>query len=68
MSLIRGGHNFSVVTAADRVVFSHYMKAHLVVCLDKRSYDNHKNHVAEGGVLVYNSDVKGSMEGIGGGS
>lgn len=65
MSLIRGGHNFSVVSAANRWITSHYMKAHLVICFDERSYDNHKDHLAEGGILVYNSDAKGDMEGIG---
>ena len=65
MSLIKGGHNFSVVSAANRWITSQYMQAELIVCFDKRSYDNHKNHLAEGGILVYNSDVKGDMEGIG---
>ena len=65
MSLIRGGHNFSVVSSAPRKIHSHYMKADLVVCFDKRSYDNHLDHLAEGGILVYNSDDKDGMNGIG---
>ncbi len=65
MSLIRGGHNFSVVSTASRRVSSHYMKADLIVTFDKRSYDNHLDHLAEGGTIIYNSDVKGDMEGIG---
>ena len=65
MSLIRGGHNFSVVSSALRKVYSHYMKANLVVCFDKRSYDNHIEHLSDGGTLVYNSDEKGDMNGIG---
>ena len=65
MSLIRGGHNFSVVSSALRKVYSHYMNANLVVCFDKRSYDNHNEHLSEGGILVYNSDEKGDMNGIG---
>lgn len=65
MSLIRGGHNFSVVSATDRWIASHYMKADLVVNLDKRSYDNHKNHLSDGGTIVYNSDAKGEMDGVG---
>jgi 2-oxoglutarate ferredoxin oxidoreductase subunit alpha len=65
MSLIRGGHNFSVVSSAPRWIASHYMKANLVVCFDKRSYDNHHEHLADGGFLVYNSDEKGDMDGIG---
>jgi len=53
-SLNRGGHNFSVVGTAVRPVTGHYMKADVVVALDERSYGRHVDHVAEGGVLVYN--------------
>ncbi|MFW6102981.1 MAG: 2-oxoacid:acceptor oxidoreductase subunit alpha [Chloroflexota bacterium] len=56
-SLIRGGHNFSVVTSAPQEVMSQYLKADVVVALDERSYDIHRGHVAEGGVLVVNSDA-----------
>ena len=56
-SLIRGGHNFSVVTSSPQPVFSQYLRADLVVALDKRSYDLHQGHVSKGGTLVYNSDV-----------
>ena len=56
-SLIRGGHNFSVVTSSPQPVFSQYLHADLVVALDRRSYDLHKNHVAKGGTLVYNADA-----------
>ncbi len=65
MSLIRGGHNFSVVSAANRWITSHYMKADLIVCFDKRSYNNHKDHLAKDGILIYNSDIKGDLNGIG---
>lgn len=63
-SLIRGGHNFSVVSTSTKKILSHYMKADLLVVLDQRSYDIHKDHVKENGLLVYNSNkIKG--EGIG---
>ncbi len=65
MSLIRGGHNFSVVSTSKDKVYSHYMKADLIVCFDKRSYDNHVSHLTDDGILVYNSDQKGEMKGIG---
>jgi 2-oxoglutarate ferredoxin oxidoreductase subunit alpha len=65
MSLIRGGHNFSVVSTSVAPIKSHYMKADLVVCFDQRSYDLHKGHLAKDGLLVHNSDaVKGDL-GIG---
>lgn len=63
-SLIRGGHNFSVVTASDAKVFSHYMEADLIVNLDERSYGLHKDHLADDGILVYNSDDTEEGDGI----
>lgn len=65
MSLIRGGHNFSVVSTATRWISSHYMQADLIVSFDKRSYDKHVDHLAKGGIMVYNSDEKEEMDGIG---
>ena len=64
-SLIRGGHNFSVVSTSTSKIYSHYMNADLVVVLDQRSYDIHKNHVTKNGVIVFNADkVKGKGIGI----
>lgn len=64
-SLIRGGHNFSVVSSSVRPVTSQYMRADLVVALDARSYDLHMEHVADGGVVVYNSDQVAGGRGVG---
>ncbi|PNX49830.1 MAG: 2-oxoacid:ferredoxin oxidoreductase subunit alpha [Thermoplasmata archaeon M9B1D] len=65
-SLIRGGHNFSVVSTSTSKIYSHYMKADLVVVLDQRSYEIHKDHLVDEGILVFNSDkVKGEGTGIG---
>jgi 2-oxoglutarate ferredoxin oxidoreductase subunit alpha len=58
-SLIKGGHNFSTVTTGTRQVTGTYLKADVVVCLDKRSYDIHNEHLAPGGILVYNNDANG---------
>ena len=64
-SLIRGGHNFSVVSSSIKKVYSHYMKADLLVVLDQRSYDTHKDHIAENGFVVFNADkVKGNGIGV----
>ena len=64
-SLIRGGHNFSVVSTSTEKIFSHYMKADLVVALDERSYHIHKDHVNKNGLMVFNSDkIKGKGIGI----
>jgi 2-oxoglutarate ferredoxin oxidoreductase subunit alpha len=65
MSLIRGGHNFSVISTSTRRLTSHYMKANLVVNFDKRSCETHMNDIAENGIMVYNSDEMENIEGIG---
>jgi 2-oxoglutarate ferredoxin oxidoreductase subunit alpha len=64
-SLIRGGHNFSVISTSAGEITSHYMKADLVIALDARSHKLHKNHLADNGVLVFNSDAEGKSQGIG---
>jgi 2-oxoglutarate ferredoxin oxidoreductase subunit alpha len=64
-SLIRGGHNFSIVSTATRKIFSHYMKADLAVLLDQRSYTIHQSHLAENGMLIYDSSTGKQSQGIG---
>ena len=64
-SLIKGGHNFSVVSTATRQVNSHYMNADLVVALDKKGYEMHINHLTKDGIIVYNSDALNDVDGIG---
>ncbi len=56
-SLIRGGHNFSVITSAPQPVLSQFLRADLVVALDKRSVGLHRDHLSTDGTLVYNSDA-----------
>lgn len=64
-SLIRGGHNFTVVSTSKSPIKSHYMKADLIVALDQRSYDIHKDHLTENGMIICNADkVKGDGIGI----
>ncbi len=64
-SLIRGGHNFSIVSTAPRRIYSHFMKADLAVLLDQRSFKAHQNHLAENGLLVYDSTLVKQGKGIG---
>jgi 2-oxoglutarate ferredoxin oxidoreductase subunit alpha len=64
-SLIRGGHNFSVVSTTVDEITSHYRKADLVVTLDDRSYRMHRGQLAEGGIVVFNSDQVEDGQGLG---
>jgi len=65
MSLIRGGHNFSVISTATRDIHSHYMKADLIINSDKRSYEMHVDELDKNGLIIYNSDEIDTAEGIG---
>jgi 2-oxoglutarate ferredoxin oxidoreductase subunit alpha len=65
MSLIRGGHNFSVVSTSSNWISSHYMNANLIVNFDKRSCETHMNDVAENGIIIFNSDEQDNVDGIG---
>ena len=64
-SLIKGGHNFSVISTAKEVITSHYNKADLVVALDKRSYEMHSDDLSDQGILIYNSDTIENVKGLG---
>lgn len=61
-SLIRGGHNYSLVSSDIEPIWSHHMRADLIVCLDQKSYDVHKDHVSDRGLVVLN---EGAVEGEG---
>lgn len=63
-SLIRGGHNFSVISSADRKITSQYNKTDLIVALDERSYHLHKNDLAEGGIMVSDSGAGDEKQGV----
>jgi len=66
MSLIQGGHNYSVVSTANRWVSSQYEKdIELIVNSDERSYNKHKDKLGENGILVFNSDKQEDVKGIG---
>ena len=65
MSLIRGGHNFSVVSTSEKTITSHYMNANLIVNFDKRSCETHMNDIDTNGIKIYNSDEQDNIDGIG---
>lgn len=64
-SLIRGGHNFTVVSSSTEPLYSHYLTAQIAVVLDKRSYDAHLDHFCPDCLLVRNLDEVPEGAGIG---
>ena len=54
-SLIRGGHNFSIIRAADRRIEAYRDGIDILVCLNQQTVEKHKGQLKEGGLLVYDS-------------
>lgn len=52
-SLIKGGHNFSIVSADEAPVFNAYDTADLIICFDRKSYDLHRDRLAPKGRLFF---------------
>lgn len=63
-SLIRGGHNASLIASSIKPVFSHYEQVHVFACLDDCAYEIQKDKVRDDGTLVYNSEAVEGAEGI----
>ncbi len=63
-SLIRGGHNFSIVRASRKRILAHEEEVHLVVALNQETADRHEGRLEEGGVILFDSD-KVEAQGVG---
>jgi 2-oxoglutarate ferredoxin oxidoreductase subunit alpha len=65
-SLIRGGHNFSLIRASQKKLQATDLSLDLLLALDKKTVEFHQQKLKEKGILVYStskiSDVK---EGLG---
>ncbi|MCK5149303.1 2-oxoacid:acceptor oxidoreductase family protein [Candidatus Pacearchaeota archaeon] len=51
-SLIRGGHNFNVLTFSDKPVYSNDSKIDILVCLDENTEKLHENKLNKKGVIL----------------
>jgi len=64
MSRIRGGHNYYQVRFADRPVSSSRRMLDILVALDKTTVSEHRDELAPGGMVVYDSEtIKQQYEG-----
>jgi 2-oxoglutarate ferredoxin oxidoreductase subunit alpha len=54
-SLIRGGHNFSIIRASEKRVIAHKEKVDLIVALNKDAIEKHENRLNTGGLILYDS-------------
>lgn len=64
-SLIRGGHNFCIIRAAEKPVFAHRAGVDLILALDQKTVDLHMAKLVAGGSVLYDSSrVKAEGQGL----
>lgn len=54
-SLIRGGHNFCIIRASDKPVFTHRTGIDLILALDQKTVDLHTSNLTTKGTVIYDS-------------
>ena len=63
-SLIRGGHNFSVVRASEEKIFAHRSNLDLILALNKDAIERHGVKLTPKGFILFDKD-KTKAEGVG---
>ena len=63
-SLIRGGHNFSIIRASERNIGANSDYVDLLIALNKTTADKHRWRLKQGGLVIYDSDAL-QTEGLG---
>jgi 2-oxoglutarate ferredoxin oxidoreductase subunit alpha len=63
-SLIRGGHNFSIIRASEKRIVAHKETVDVIVALNQDTVENHKHRLNTGGIILYDSK-KSDAEGLG---
>jgi len=51
-SLIRGGHNFNILSFSDTPVYSNSSKIDILICLDKNTFGMHKKYLKNKGIIL----------------
>ncbi len=51
-SLIRGGHNFNILSFSDEPIYSNNSKIDILVALDEKSIQKHEKKLKEKGILI----------------
>ncbi|MDH7593659.1 MAG: 2-oxoacid:acceptor oxidoreductase subunit alpha [Methanomicrobiales archaeon] len=63
-SLIRGGHNFSIIRAATHSIGAHRTHVDVLLALNRETLILHSGRLREGGAIIYDSDAA-KADGIG---
>lgn len=62
-SLIRGGHNFSIVRASSRLIGTHMEEIDVLITLNQETLEKHKGRLKENSFVIYDID-KVKAEGL----
>lgn len=57
-SLIRGGHNFNILSVSNEKIQSHESKIDILIALDENTLSKHKAELKENGLVLKDSTVK----------
>lgn len=63
-SLIRGGHNFSIIRASEKPITAHREKVDLIVALNQETVEKHRHRLHPDGMLLFDSG-KAETRGLG---
>lgn len=55
-SIIRGGHTFSIIRSAQEKITTHRDKADVILALNQDTFDLHRQRLADGSAVIYDTD------------
>lgn len=64
-SLIRGGHNFNVLSVSDEPIYSHESKANVLICMDENTREKHEDSLKSEGFIIGSKDLETDEKFIG---
>jgi len=64
-SLIRGGHNFSQIRAAEKVIQARKKEIDFLLALDKKTLDLHEKELVKNALIIFNKDRIKKEKGVG---
>lgn len=56
-SVIRGGHNFSIIRASEKKVLAHDNEVDILVALDQNTVDQHIKRLKKGSLIIFDSNT-----------
>jgi 2-oxoglutarate ferredoxin oxidoreductase subunit alpha len=56
-SLIRGGHNFSIIRAAEKSIGTHHDKVDFLLAFDQNTVKTHSDRISDDTEIIFNADT-----------